>query len=124
MKKLIILVSLFCFASCLPYRVIEREANLTILDLRKYSNNDFFISTYPYYGEYKPISIFKYEIKPRVVYDKDVITEEIVSFDVLIDSVYNVGSRIGANGAVEVKFSTSKDSHRTIYEVEGLFIKK
>ena len=126
MKKIVlILITLFSLTSCMTNRTFQREAKLSIFDLSKYSDKGFFISTYPYYGDYKPISLFTYEIKPKTVIERGItIYEENIPYSVLLDSVYNAGVRSGANGAVDVKFSTTKDSYRNIYKVEGLFIKK
>ena len=127
MKKIVfILFALFFLVSCVSTRVFQREENLSVFDLSKYSDNGFFISTNPYYGDYKPISFFTYEIKPRVVCDAGiVVSQESVSYRVLLDSVYNVGLRCGANGAVDIKFSTTRENnYRNTYKVEGLFINK
>lgn len=126
--------------SCVQTYTVQRESNISVLALSKYSANGFFISETPYFGNYTPLSIFRLEIIPESemasTYTTDQLghleqhgsyhsSNEVITYGELIDSVYSAGIRCNANGAVSLKFSESKVSDgRKSYVAEGLFIKK
>lgn len=141
MKKIfLILISLCLLESCVQTYTVQRESNISVFDLSKYSENGFFISETPFFGNYVPISIFRLEIIPESQMASTYTTDqtghleqygsyyssnEVITYGELIDSVYSAGIRCNANGAVNLKFSESKVSDgRKSYVAEGLFIKK
>lgn len=141
MKKIfLVLLSLCCLAGCVQTYTVQKESNISVIDLSKYSDNGFFISETPFFGNYVPISIFRLEIIPESQMASTYTTDqtghleqygsyyssnEAITYGELIDSVYSAGIRCNANGAVSLKFSESKVSDgRKSYVAEGLFIKK
>lgn len=141
MKKIfLVLLSLCCLAGCVQTYTVQKESNISVIDLSKYSDNGFFISETPFFGNYVPISIFRLEIIPESEMASTYTTDqsgqvkqygsyyssnEVITYGELIDSVYSAGIRCNANGAVSLKFSESKVSDgRKSYVAEGLFIKK
>lgn len=123
MKKLfLVLVSLCFLASCVQTYTVPRESNISVIDLSKYSENGFFISETPFYGNYMPVSMFKLEIIPEsemastytqstsgnmVSQSSYHSSNEVITYQELIDSVYSAGVRCSANGAVNLRFSES-----------------
>lgn len=141
MKKIfLILISLCFLESCVQTYTVQRESNISVFDLSKYSENGFFISETPFFGNYVPVSIFRLELIPEseMTYTSTISqsgqvkkygsyysSNEVITYGELIDSVYSAGIRCNANGAVNLKFSESKVSDgRKSYVAEGLFIKK
>lgn len=141
MKKIfLVLLSLCCLAGCVQTYTVQKESNISVIDLSKYSDNGFFISETPFFGNYVPISIFRLEIIPESEMASTYTTDqsgqvkqygsyyssnEVITYGELIDSVHSAGIRCNANGAVSLKFSESKVSDgRKSYVAEGLFIKK
>lgn len=141
MKKLVfVLISICCLACSVQTYTVQKESNISVIDLSKYSENGFFISETPFYGNYMPVSMFKLEIIPEsemastytqstsgniVSQSSYHSSNEVITYQELIDSVYASGLRCNANGAVNLRFTESKvNDGRKSYVVEGLFIKK
>ena len=141
MKKIFLILISLCFLECcVQTYTVQRESNISVFDLSKYSDNGFFISETPFFGNYVPVSIFRLELIPEseMTYTSTISqsgqvkqygsyysSNEVITYGELIDSVYSAGIRCNANGAVNLKFSESKVSDgRKSYVAEGLFIKK
>lgn len=136
MKKIALLLILFgMLVSCSTTEFLKgRDVSLSI-DLTPYTDKGFFISPYEYSGDFKLIGIINYELMPdarKILIDDtgDGIKtvswrqESIKTYQIL-DSVYNVCTRMGADALISFKINSITDRHvidAQVVQVYGLAV--
>jgi uncharacterized protein YbjQ (UPF0145 family) len=123
MMKRIVFITIACIllASCAPKLYpTDRTVHVGVIDLRKYTDDNFFISFTPYVGEFDPIGFLSVEIVPAQKITDAVVTEveygfapmektvkvlaeEEISYQELLDMLVGESKKLEANAVVNIK---------------------
>lgn len=80
------------------------------LDLRKYSEKDFFFTTETYRGDYTPVGFLEISILPEIKKNPDakfpetVWLPEEVKYAEILDSLYSQATYMGADAVINLRF--------------------
>ena len=144
MKKVRYLLPLILYCSCASNLTLKESTTPLITDLRRFSNEDFFVSTSHYPEKYSPMGIIQIEHRPEFRVNplggvRDTTeyyfghgVARKVSLDKLVDLAVYKALELGANGIMDLKISqvgrnityrTTSPIERPVYLITGLAIK-
>ncbi len=132
---LILLVALLA-GGCSPKIPLpkERIVDTYVFDLRKYTQEGFFICSTPYAGTFDPVAELTIQVVPAVNYEKTkyigdpyIKITEIITADELLKTIVGEAKKLGADALVNLSIKPvyepgTKDVNH--YELSGFAIKR
>lgn len=123
MKKLILSVIVIIITGCTSVYEIPRRDLTTLLDFRPYTEKGFLITTETYNGEYEPVGVVSYKIKPSCNNEGlmksgiDLWVPNVVPTHELLDSLFVLCRNLGSNGIMNFWFENGESPSNTLQDI-------
>ncbi len=132
MKKILILFTFFLLVSCSQLTYIKETQELSAIDFREYSKKGFLITPEMYNGKYSSVGVIHYKVTPKAVYSNMRWIVDTLHIQSVLDGVYEICNKMGADALVNFKASFEGTYYSGIsnpinligIEISGLAIKR